>query len=57
MRDCGVGANGLVGADYKPDLAVSFGDTGYDGGVKRPGFDGDSVHVTSTSSLALVTPA
>lgn len=34
MRDCGVGANGLVGADYKPDLAVSFGDTGYDGGAR-----------------------
>lgn len=25
--------------------------------VKRPGFDGDSAHLISTSSLALVTPA
>lgn len=26
-------------------------------GMKRPGFDGDSAHLISTSSLALVTPA
>ncbi|KAM9861863.1 hypothetical protein ACI1US_02324 [Leucobacter sp. BZR 635] len=27
------------------------------GRMKRPGFDGDSAHLISTSSLALVTPA
>ena len=36
----------------KENAELAFSDK-----VKRPGFSGDSAHLISTSSLALVTPA